>query len=175
MREFLKGLDLDIDTIDTIMAEYGKMVTKDKEEIRNLTDELSDLRGNSKSSAELQAKYDELKKQLDDRQFNDEFAKVSKSKKFVNDYTKSSIMNELKSAMSDENNKSKSMGDLFEEITKDKEGIFANPNKPADMSGTNETIFNNLDKDAFSKMGYKERVEFKAENPDLFEKLNSQE
>ena len=33
MREFLKGLELDSELIDTIMAEHGKLVTKDKEEL----------------------------------------------------------------------------------------------------------------------------------------------
>lgn len=40
MREFLKGLDLDSETIDTIMAEHGKLVTKDKEKIEELKKDL---------------------------------------------------------------------------------------------------------------------------------------
>ncbi len=35
MREFLKGLELDKETIDTIMAEYGKQVTGLKEQIED--------------------------------------------------------------------------------------------------------------------------------------------
>ena len=31
MREFLKGLDVDSELIDTIMAKHGKIGTKDKE------------------------------------------------------------------------------------------------------------------------------------------------
>ena len=42
MREFLKGLELDASTIDSIMAEYGKNVTKDKEEIGSLKKSLED-------------------------------------------------------------------------------------------------------------------------------------
>ena len=67
------------------------------------------------------------------------------------------------------------LGDILANL----EGIdskkVSNPNKPADMTGTNENAFGNVDKDAFNKMGYKERIELKAENPDLFEKLNSNE
>lgn len=40
MREFLRGLDLDSETIDTIMAEHGKLVTKDKEKIQELKNDL---------------------------------------------------------------------------------------------------------------------------------------
>lgn len=42
MREFLKGLELESSTIDTIMAEYGKSVTKDKEEIGSLKKTIAD-------------------------------------------------------------------------------------------------------------------------------------
>ena len=35
MREFLKGLELDEETIDSIMGRYGQLVTKFKEDIEN--------------------------------------------------------------------------------------------------------------------------------------------
>ena len=44
MREFLKGLDLDKETIDTIMAEHGKYITEAKEEIMQLKDEVQDYK-----------------------------------------------------------------------------------------------------------------------------------
>ena len=42
MREFLKGLELDEETVDTIMAEYGKNITKFKEENDELRTKVSD-------------------------------------------------------------------------------------------------------------------------------------
>lgn len=180
MREYLKDLDLDTDTIDIIMAQYGKLVTKDKEEIEKLKGELKSLKENSNSSEELQKKYDELLKEKEeaekvkkDKQLSDNILKAIGDKKFVNDYTKNSIISEVKKALSDEKNAGKSIKDLFEDITKDKDGIFENPNKPKDMSGTNEDVFGNVTKENFEKMGYRERVELKAENPELFEKLNN--
>lgn len=44
MREFLKGLDLDKETIDTIMAEHGKYITEAKEEIMELKDQVQDYK-----------------------------------------------------------------------------------------------------------------------------------
>lgn len=41
MREFLKGLELDKETIDTIMAEHGKIITADKEEVTKLKEDIS--------------------------------------------------------------------------------------------------------------------------------------
>lgn len=42
MREFLKGLDLDKETIDTIMAEHGKLLTSAKESVENLKAQLAE-------------------------------------------------------------------------------------------------------------------------------------
>lgn len=182
MREFLRGLELDEELIDTIMAEHGKLVTKDKEALMSLKQELSNLKESSKGSEELQKKYDELKSKFDgenqkkkEEEENEKILSEIGDKKFVNDYTKNSILSEIKKAQSDKNNEGKSVKDILKEITKDKEGIFANPNKPAEMTGSNQNLFNNVDKKAFEKMSYKERVSLKAENPDLFAELNTSE
>ena len=58
MREFLKGLDLDKETIDTIMAEHGKYITEAKEEIMQLKDEVQDYK----------EKYSEDQKSLENLQ-----------------------------------------------------------------------------------------------------------
>lgn len=50
MREFLRGLDLEDDLIDTIMAEHGKLVTKDKEKIQQLQDELKTAKDDLKAT-----------------------------------------------------------------------------------------------------------------------------
>jgi len=44
MREFLKGLDLDKETIDTIMAEHGKYITEAKEQIMELKDQVGEYK-----------------------------------------------------------------------------------------------------------------------------------
>lgn len=56
MREFLKGLELDKETIDTIMAEHGKLITEAKEEIMELTDKVKDY----------ETKIDESSRSLED-------------------------------------------------------------------------------------------------------------
>ncbi len=182
MREYLKELDLDTDTIDIIMSQYGKAIAKDKEEIQMLKEKIRSLRDTSRGNDELQKKYDELLKEKEEaenqkkeQKLDEEITSALGKKKFVNDYTKNSIISEVKTAMSDEKNAGKSVADLIGEITKDKEGIFTNPNRPLDMAGTSEDVFGNVTKESFEKMGYRERVELKAENPELFEKLNNSE
>lgn len=44
MREFLKGLDFDAETIDTIMAEHGKYLTGLKEQVDNYKQEIEDYK-----------------------------------------------------------------------------------------------------------------------------------
>lgn len=74
-REFLKGLGLEDDAIDKIMAEHGKTVNKTKEQLDTLTTERDDLQNQLKSRDEqleelkkidaegLQAKIQELQKE----------------------------------------------------------------------------------------------------------------
>ena len=53
MREFLKGLDLDTETINTIMAEYGKNFTELKEERDKLKDENKSLKSEVEESKKV--------------------------------------------------------------------------------------------------------------------------
>lgn len=199
MREFLKSLDLEKEVIDKIMAEHGKAITENKDKLQTLEQEkneletkvknyetkITDLNSKVDNSSKIQKELDDLKKSIEEEN-NKKAAEQKDSimtqnilnsigdKQFINDYTKNAIISEVKAAISDEKNAGKSTKDLFDEITKDKEGIFANPNKPVDMPNNNASVFDGVDKAAFDKMGYKERVSLKAENPDLFEKLNNE-
>ena len=94
-------------------------------------------------------------------------------KKFVNDFTRNAIVNEVKNALKDKANMGKSAKDLFEELTNGKDGIFANPNQVLDMPSIDENVENAVSKDDFDKMGYKERVALKESNPELFNKYNN--
>ena len=74
MREFLKGLELDKETIDSIMAEVGKQHTGLKEQIEDLKKEnegykteIDGFKENSKLSEELQKKYDDLVNETKDK------------------------------------------------------------------------------------------------------------
>ena len=155
MREFLKGLDLDNELIDTIMAEHGKLVMKDKEELQTLKSQMKELKENSKNAEELQIKYDELVKANEEREAKQKAEENDKiltnniveafgDKVFVNEYTKNAIIGDIKNALKDVNNSGKSAKDLFEEITKDKSDIFANPNQMQDMAGMGDSEQTNV-------------------------------
>jgi hypothetical protein len=183
MREFLKGLELDNETIDCIMAEYGKLVTKDKEELTDLKGQILYLEETSKNAIDLQDRYNELVKKIEQDDANKKaqaeediltknINEAIGGKTFVNDYTKNAIINDVKSALKDEANVGKSAKDLFNEITNGKTGLFVNDNQLIDMPEVSENVDNTISKEAFDKMGYKQRLELKQTNPALFQKYN---
>lgn len=147
MRDFLKGLELDKETIDTIMAEHGKLITEAKEKTQDLENKvkeyeskIEELSSKAEDNTKVQEELDNLKKSIaenearakakaEDDALTKNITSAFGDKKFVNEYTKNAIISDIKTALKDSNNAGKSAKDLFEELTKDKEGIFDNPNK----------------------------------------------
>ena len=158
MREFLKGLELDSELIDTIMAEHGKLVTKDKEELQTLKSQIKELKENSQNAEELQAKYDELikaneereakqKAEEEDKVLNENINKLFEGKTFTSEYARNGLLNDIKAGLSNPENKGKGIQDLFDELTKDKTDIFTNPNQVKDMEGMEDSEQDNNTKD----------------------------
>ena len=158
MREFLKGLDLDSELIDTIMAEHGKLVTKDKEELQTLKSQIKELKENSQNAEELQAKYDELikaneekeakqKAEEEDKILTDNINTLFEGKTFTSEYARNGLLNDIKNGLNKPENKGKGIQDLFDELTKDKTDIFTNPNEIKDMEGMGDSEQDNNTKD----------------------------
>lgn len=140
--------------IKSILAEHGKSVKTETEKVENnmrkengdlkaTIDDLKEQINKAPKSDEIEslkskiAEYEtnetkrieaEKQKALDDSLTTNILNAIG-DKKFVNDYTKNAIISDIKSSLKDSNNAGKSAKDLFEELTKDKEGIFDNPNK----------------------------------------------
>lgn len=174
-----------------IKVETDKVETKYKDQLEDNKTTIEDLKTQIEKSpkseemeslktkiAEYEQKEADRAAQLKAKEEDDVLTKnineIFGDKKFVNDFTKNAIVDKIKTALKDSANMGKSAKDLFEEITNGQEGIFANPNQLADMSGIDESVENTISKDAFDKMGYKERLEFKQSNPELFNKYNNE-
>ena len=183
---------------DLVMSLYGKAITKKDKDIETLKNEnknleekistyetkINEFNQTANENAEWKTKYEELqttiseqtakqKAKEEDDILTKNINEVFGDKKFVNEFTKNAIMNEIKTALKDTNNMGKSAKDLFEEITNGKDGIFENPNQIQDMPSIDENIESAVSKDDFDKMGYKERLELKNTNPELFNKYNN--
>lgn len=184
---------------DLVMSLYGKAITKKDKEIETLNNskkeledkvatyetKINEFNENAKDNADWKVKYEELQTAFNEQEaqkkakeeddiLTNNINSVFGDKKFVNDFTKNAIMNEIKTALKDSANMGKSAKDLFEEITNGKDGIFASPNKVVDMASVDESMENVVSKEAFDKMGYKERIELKQSNPELFNKYNNE-
>lgn len=151
MREFLKGLDLDKETIDTIMVEHGKTIQGLKEEKESLTQkvntyesEIENLKESSKESDDWKSKFEMLDQKIKQQEADEKAKKedeiltnniisVFGDKKFTSDYVKNGLIADIKSELSKSENKGRGIKEIFEGLTKDKDGIFENPNKPSDM------------------------------------------
>lgn len=111
MREFLKGLELDADTIDSIMARHGELVTKDKEEISKLKKQVEDANSEiksykdmdidsiKKSASDWETKYNELveqqKAEKEQSIKNERMNEFFKDTKFSSEMAKAGIMAEF--------------------------------------------------------------------------------
>ncbi len=131
MREFLRGLELDEETIDTIMAEHGKIITKLKEQNSDLKDKVKEqeakiveLEKTSSDSQKIQEELEKYRAEEKERELMSEFEEAFKGKRFVNDFTKKAIFDEVKKQLESEENHDKTIKDLAELVVKDKEGLF---------------------------------------------------
>lgn len=188
-RDFLKGLDLDKETIDTIMAEHGKTVQAMKEENEELTNkvntyeaEIKTLKDSSKENDGYKEKFEALEQKIKAQETENQKRKEDEvltnnilnsfgDKKFASEYAKNGLIADIKSELGKPENKGKGITDIMEYLTKDKDGIFENPNKPADMPGMGD-VTTEVSKEAFEKMSYSERIKFKQDNPEQFKELN---
>lgn len=191
MRDFLKGLDLDKETIDSIMAEYGKNLQGLKETNEDLTKkvntyetEIKTLKENSQDDENWKEKFEALdtkiksqeaenKRKQEDEILTNNIITAFGDKKFTSDYVKNGLISDIKVELNKAENKGKGIKEIFESLTKDKNGIFENPNKPAGMPGMGDIDTPEITKESFNKMSYMQRVELKEKNPELFKKMNS--
>lgn len=118
-------------TIDDLKGQIEK--APKSEEIENLKNTIADM------EAKEQKRIEEEKAKRDDEILTNNIIQAFGDKKFVNEYTKNAIINDIKQGLKEANNGGKSAKDLFEEYTKDKSDIFANPNQVQDMEGMGDS------------------------------------
>ena len=129
-----------LDTIKTL--EDGKKELEGK--IVKLSDEAKDNADYKKQlenlQKEIKGKEDAEKAAKEDAELTDAITAVFGDKKFTSDYVKNGIIADMKAEIAKPENKGKGYTEIFEALTNDKEGIFANPNPPADMTGMGKGV-----------------------------------
>lgn len=162
--KYKKDIDEYKTTIDGLKEQISKAPKSD--EIENLNKKIADYE--QKEADRIAREKAEKEEQI----LTNNILSVFGDKKFTSEYAKNGLLNDIKSELSKEENKGLGIQQIFDNLTKDREGIFENPNKVKDMPGMGDTD-TTVTKDVFDKMSYNQRVEFKESNPELFEKYNN--
>ena len=190
-------IKLSKEEIKAILAEHGKSVKTETEKVESKYEEdiekykttIDDLKGQiekAPSSEEMEnlkqkitdfeaketARIEQEKASKAEQTLNNNILAVFGDRKFSSEYAKNGLLSDIKAEMKKEENQGKGIKDIFEELTKDKTGIFENPNQFQDMTPMGD-IDNTVSKETFDKMSYNQRVELKESNPELFKKYNN--
>lgn len=164
-RDFLKNAGVPDEAIDKIMAEWGRDLQAEKDKSKAASAELETYRtkvadleksaGESESVRkeleDLKAKIAEEKRIADEKAADEELTAtirkaIPQDRKFVNAYTESAMIAQIKAEMGKAENKGKGVSELFEALTKDKTDLFANPNQlNPNMAGFGGADKNDLD------------------------------
>lgn len=132
---------------DTIKAENDNL----KADKKKLEDEITKLDDNAKKDADYKQQLEDLKKSIKDKEEAEKKEKedaeltsaiiaVFGDKQFTSDYVKTGIIADMKQEIAKPENKGKGYAELFDTLTKDKEGIFANPNQGQEIPGMGKGI-----------------------------------
>ncbi len=162
------------DKLNNQINDYKKTIDDLNEKLKNVPDSnvLEDLK---KQIKEFQDKENQRianeKAKQEDEVLTTNILNSLKDKKFASDYAKNGLIADIKSELGKSENKGKGINEIVDYLTKDKSGIFENPNKPANMPGMGN-VTTEVTKEAFEKMGYRERLKLKQENPEQFAELN---
>lgn len=165
-------VDLTDEQKDLVMSLYGKAITKKDKEVESLkkdNDELkekittyetkiNEFNENAKDNADWKIKYEELqtsikeqeakqKAEEEDKILTNNINALFEGKTFTSDYARQGLLNDIKAGLNKPENKGKGIQDLFDELTKDKDDIFTNPNQIKDMPSMGDSEENNNTKD----------------------------
>lgn len=165
--EQLKSI-LDINTADIGKAKKSfEDLKKENETLKSEKEELNkkitEFNNNAASGEEYKRKLEELQKSIKEKEEADQKAKadaelteaiskVFEGREFSSDYVKRGIIADMKAEIAKPENKGRGYSEIFEALTKDKEGIFKNPN-PVDMTGMGDIDSGVSEADARAVMG----------------------
>lgn len=160
LNEVKNGTKAEEDVTKEIMKDYGTAIASEQSKaskiqtdldnantkIKTYETEIATLKESSKESDDWKSKFETLdqkikqdeanaKAKAEDEILTSNIITAFGDKKFTSDYVKNGLIADIKSELNKAENKGKGISEIFESLTKDKEGIFENPNKPIDMPG----------------------------------------
>jgi DNA repair exonuclease SbcCD ATPase subunit len=163
---------LESEQVDKVMALYGKAIGKYEKDIETLKEDkktledkistyetkINEFNESAKDNADWKTKYEELqtsikeqeakqKAEEEDKILTDNINALFEGKTFTSEYARNGLLNDIKNGLNKPENKGKGIQDLFDELTKDKNDIFTNPNQIKDMEGMGDSEQDNNTKE----------------------------
>ena len=141
---------------------------------KKLEDSITELTEKADNNADYKKQLEDLQKEIkakEDAELTDAITAVFGDKKFTSDYVRNGIIADMKAEIAKPENKGKGYTEIFEALTKEKEGIFANPNPGVEIPGMGKIDTSSITKEQFAKMGYLERNKLYNENRELYNQL----
>jgi hypothetical protein len=147
-----------IDTYKTTITDLNNQLKDipDSKELETLKKQVADF-----EKKEAQRIADEKAKQ-EDEVLTTNILNSFGDKKFASEYAKNGLIADIKSELNKPENKGRGITDIMESLTKDKSGIFENPNKPADMPGMGDGATSTPDN--LDEMSYEQYKEWRKNN-----------
>lgn len=179
LNEVKNGTKTEEEVAKEIMKDYGTAISNEQSKtnkiqndldnantkIKTYETEITTLKESSKENDDWKSKFEALdnkikeqeaenKKKQEDEILTNNIISAFGDKKFTSDYVKNGLVSDIKVELSKAENKGKGIKEIFESLTKDKSGLFENPNQPADMppmGDGNSSIPNNLDEMSYEQ------------------------
>ncbi len=148
--------------LDINSADIGKAkepIAALQQQLTTANNTISELEKNKGDVEKLQAEIDTYKQENANREKAEQeaarnanllsrFDKLHGERTYTNDFTKNGVFAEFKEAIAKPENEGKSDADIFAAITKDRDGIFTNPNPGVDIPGLGDS--DSVDKAAYN-------------------------
>ena len=135
--------------LDINSADIGKAkepIAALQQQLTAANNTISELNKNKGDVDALQKKIDEYEQEKTNREnaekeaqknaaYMARFEKLHGDRTYTNDFTKNGVFEKFKEALGKPENEGKSDADIFASLTKDREGIFTNPNPGVNIPG----------------------------------------
>lgn len=164
LNEVKNGTKTEEEVTKEIMKDYGTAISNEQSKtnkiqsdldnantkIKTYETEITTLKESSKENDDWKSKFEILdqkikqdeadaKAKAEDDTLTNNIISVFGDRKFTSDYVKNGLITDIKKELSKTENNGRGIKEIFESLTKDKNGIFENPNKPADMPSMGES------------------------------------
>jgi hypothetical protein len=146
--EKTKGMKLaDLATGEYVSkGKYDADIKKERDGLKEARETITTLEANKGDTEALQAELDKYKRAEEERQkaeqeaaarseMMDRFNRAKGENVFSSEFAESGALDAFRKAISDPANKGKGDNEIFESLTKDKDGVFKSKNPPANMGG----------------------------------------